>query len=230
MHMSDKKIAITIGVLFIVATVGFGIGQSIYLPYYQADNFLEEMLANKHRVVLGLLIETLGILAIPLIAVVVYQYTKSHMSILGLSYVVFRLIEGTLLLAYQVCVFSVLEIANGETLVEASNQNTLLQITGILKTVGQWSFNLSVSIVFPIGAMAFYFILYRLYVVPRLISVWGFLSVLWLLAGSILIFFNVFDEANATLVEVVLVSSIAVNEMVLALWLIVKGFNKPLSN
>jgi hypothetical protein len=60
-----------------------------------------------------------------------------------------------------------------------------------------------------------------LQLIPRLISVWGFIAALALSTGSVLTTFIDISPAVTILVQ----APIAVQEMVLAIWLIVKGFN-----
>jgi hypothetical protein len=48
----------------------------------------------------------------------------------------------------------------------------------------------------------------------------------WMLAGTVLVMFDAFSGTSASLVEIIFATPLAVNEMVLALQLIVKGFDR----
>jgi len=77
------------------------------------------------------------------------------------------------------------------------------------------------SILFLIGAVCLYISFYRTRLIPRWLSVWGFIgSVLWM-ASQLLKFFNM-DSGIGFYLEMVL----APQEVVMAVWLIVKGFNQ----
>jgi Domain of unknown function (DUF4386) len=65
------------------------------------------------------------------------------------------------------------------------------------------------------------YMLFKSKLVPRFISIWGLIGAVWLLAGALLFLFGSIDEASSTFVFLPL----AVQEMVFAVWLIVKGFN-----
>ena len=79
---------------------------------------------------------------------------------------------------------------------------------------------------FTIGALLFYSALYQSRLVPRWISIWGLISAALLLVGTALEMVEAFSGIPAGLRQLVYAAPIAVNEMVLALWLIVKGFNQ----
>jgi hypothetical protein len=76
---------------------------------------------------------------------------------------------------------------------------------------------------FGISTLFFYYLLYRSRLVPRWLSVWGLIGAPLYIAAGFIIFF-VDDPSQNILTPLYL--PIAVNEMVLALWLIIKGFNK----
>ena len=73
---------------------------------------------------------------------------------------------------------------------------------------------------FIAGAMFFYALLYRTKVVPRYIPVWGFLAALGLLLVTVM---NLFAITNPFLE--VLVIPMILNELFLAIWLMVKGLD-----
>lgn len=79
------------------------------------------------------------------------------------------------------------------------------------------------TIVFIPGALMFYSVLYRSRLVPRRISGWGLIAAVPFLAAAFLNMFGVLDvdSSISTLCDM----PMAVQEMVLAVWLIVKGFN-----
>jgi hypothetical protein len=61
--------------------------------------------------------------------------------------------------------------------------------------------------------------------VPRFVSGWGLLAATLLLTGSVLDLFDVFAGMSQTGLEITLAGPIALQEMVLAVWLITKGLD-----
>lgn len=78
-------------------------------------------------------------------------------------------------------------------------------------------------IVFGLGALMLYYLLYQSRLLPRWISVWGFIAILLNLATGILILFHL--QSDFSTINMVMNAPIFFQEMVMALWLIVKGFN-----
>ena len=75
------------------------------------------------------------------------------------------------------------------------------------------------------GALIFYYLLYRLELIPVFISVWGFAGAVMHLAGVLLVVFGLVPPVSV--VYCVLAIPVALNDMALAVWLMVKGFNLP---
>ncbi|HEY5141638.1 MAG TPA: DUF4386 domain-containing protein, partial [Methylococcales bacterium] len=90
--------------------------------------------------------------------------------------------------------------------------NVLYQFQDRLAAVG--------PLFFLIGATCLYLSFYRTRLIPRWLSVWGLIGVVTYMASSLLKFFNM-DPGIGFYLEMVL----APQEMVMAIWLIVKGFN-----
>lgn len=79
--------------------------------------------------------------------------------------------------------------------------------------------------VFIISAFMFYYLLFKSELVPKFISIWGAMGIFALLLSTILKLVNV-----QYLVLDYLLVLIITNEIFLAIWLIIKGFNKSVIN
>ena len=78
------------------------------------------------------------------------------------------------------------------------------------------------SLLFCLGAALFYLLLYRSRMAPRWITVWGFAGIPLYVAAYLLAMYAVVDINSA---EVnLLCLPLAVQEMVLAVWMIARGF------
>ena len=78
------------------------------------------------------------------------------------------------------------------------------------------------TIVFLVGATMFYWVLFRAGLVPRWLSGWGLVAVVPYLAYALLASFG----HDSSVTEGILDAPLGVQEMVLALWLIVRGFSR----
>lgn len=90
--------------------------------------------------------------------------------------------------------------------------NVLYQFQDLLGPVG--------TIVFLIGATCLYISFYRTRLIPRWLSVWGLIGVVPYLAYALLHFFHM-DHGVGFYLQMVL----APQEIVMGIWLIIKGFN-----
>jgi len=79
------------------------------------------------------------------------------------------------------------------------------------------------SFAFILGALMYYYIFYQSKLIPRWLSIWGLIGVPLWIAGELLLMFGLTDPFSTT--TILLDLPIAVNEVVLAVWLIAKGFN-----
>ncbi len=102
---------------------------------------------------------------------------------------------------------------------DASHFQTL---GALLQEENYWAYHMG-TISFGLAAPMFYYLLYQSKLIPRFLSVWGLIGVPLWLAVSLLIMFGSLTESSV--LATLLYLPIAVNEMVLAVWLIVKGFN-----
>jgi hypothetical protein len=75
---------------------------------------------------------------------------------------------------------------------------------------------------FYTGATLYYLVFYRSQLIPRWLSAWGLAGTALGLVAGLLVLFQSIAVLSST--QVVLNLPIAVQEMVLAAWLIVKGF------
>jgi hypothetical protein len=76
--------------------------------------------------------------------------------------------------------------------------------------------------VFAIGGLMIYSAFYKSKLIPRWLSIWGLVGAVTILAASVIATFEIFPE----LIAVLLMMIIALQEQAMAIWLIVKGFNK----
>jgi len=85
---THRKSAVIVGVLFIIATAFLFIGEAVYKPILSAPDYLEITYPNRTTVIVGVLLEFICVLAIPLIAIVAFPILKRHNEVLAIGYIV----------------------------------------------------------------------------------------------------------------------------------------------
>ena len=220
----DRHSAVVVGVLFLIALIPFMIGSTLYGPSTGTSDFLESAFPDRATVTLGVLFEFVAVLAIPLIGAFMYPVLKRYGHALALAYFGLRALEALLLIINQAKVLSLIGLSD-EHLNVAGSDAAQLQAMGdsLLRETDQ-VFALYV-LVFGLGALFFYAVLYRSRLVPRWLAGWGFVAAVWMMIGNLLGMFDVISDADA-LLETIFVIAVPLNEIVLAFWLIFKGFNE----
>ena len=221
---SYRKTAIIVGALFIIATAFLFIGGAIYNPILSSPEYLDIAYPNRIIVIIGMLLEFVIVLAMPLISVFLFPILKRHNEALAIGYVGFRFFEAVLFVVIESNKLALINVSQ-EYLNKGGMDASYFQNMGSsIISVNNWTFLIYV-LVFAVGALLLYSVLYKSKLVPRFISVWGLIAAAFLLTGSVLIMVEMFAGISELGLELIFTLPIAVNEMVLAIWLIGKGFN-----
>ena len=217
---SNKKTARVVGVLFITATVTYMLGSGFLEPILNAPDYLVNVSANENQVLIGMLLELVNCVAVVGIPVMLFPILKKHNEALALGYVVFRIIESVILIVGSISLLSLLSLSQEFVKAGAPDASHFLTLGTSLLAARDWTILLGVNIVFPLDALILNYILYRSKLIPRWLSGWGLIGATLLLArgASLLAIFD-FNQF------ILLALPIWVQEMVFAVWLIVKGFN-----
>ncbi|MEK6155326.1 DUF4386 domain-containing protein [Flavobacteriaceae bacterium 3-367] len=213
---SNKHIAKIVGILFITATITSSLSIWLTEPALEATNFLKAFSDYSNQIVAAMLLMLIDAISVAFIAILLFPILKRNSERLALGYVGMRIMEGILFAAYVAILLTVLSISK-----EYSSSN--VQDAGNFKLIGQsllilaeWAFDIGLGIVFTISALILNYILFRFALVPRWLSVWGFLGALVTMTIVLLKFYDI-QVAEA------LDFIIGIQEMVFAIWLIVKG-------
>jgi hypothetical protein len=215
---SSRKTAIIVGVLYIIGTVA-GILWKVLAGSIQNDlNLLTKVTANENQIIIGALFLLVMGLALAMVPVMMFPILKKHNEALALGYIVFRGALETIT-TIAVVIGELFLTILGQHYIAGAPDASYFQTLGTLTLKGNVLIGTISQIVFPLGALMFYWVLYQAKLIPRWISGWGLIAAILKLAlpflelFGILTFQDVFD------------TPIGIQEMVLAVWLIVKGFN-----
>jgi len=219
---SYRKNAIIVGVLFITATVA-GILSAVFSgSILDAPDYLINVSANANQVIIGALFGLIMGLAVAGIAIWLYPVIRKHNEALALGSVGFRIIEGVLFIVGVIGLLSLVTLSQEYVKAGAPDASYFQSLGTLLLAARDWAGVLG-SFAFILGALMYYYIFYQSKLIPRWLSVWGLIGVPLWIAAELLIMFGLIESfsTNAILLDI----PIGVNEMVLAVWLIVKGFN-----
>src|SRR4030042_3268617 len=217
-----RKTAIIVGVLYIIGTVA-GILCKVFTGSIQNDlNILSKVTANENQIIIAALFLLIMGLALAWVPVMMFPILKKQNEALALGYVVFRGALETVTTIAMVISWLFLTILSQEYIAGAPDASYFL-ILGTLLLKGNDSISTISQIVFPLGALIFYCLLYQSKLIPRWISGWGLIAAILWIAVTFLDLFGIIGVGST--VQVVLALPIGLQEMVMAVWLIVKGFS-----
>ena len=214
---SDRKTAIIVAVLFIIATVAYSLGDLFLEPIIGSSDYLTKASANENQVTIGALLVLIDAVAVAGIGIVIYPILKKHNETFAFGYAGARIAEGVLFSVNVINILTLLTLSKEFVIAGAADASYYQTLGTLLIAAGDWAFLLGFGVAFTLSALILNFVLYQSKLVPRWLSVWGFVGAVLLWAYYLLQFFSINLE--------VLFAPIAVQEMVFALWLIVKGFN-----
>ena len=220
---ANRKTAITVGVLYIIGTVAGILSLVVTGPILESPDFLLQVSMNPNQIVIGaLFVLTMG-LALAMVPVMMFPILKSYNEALAVGYVVFRgaLEAGTYLLF--VIGWLSLPLISAEFIQASAAEASFFQSLGDVVLEAHEQIGHVLAIVFILGALMFYYVLYQSKLVPRWLSGWGLLAATPYFVSGVLGLFTLPGPMGT--IPMVLVLPMAVQEMVLAVWLIVKGFN-----
>ena len=155
------------------------------------------------------------------IAIALYPVLRLFNRTLALGSVVGRLVENVFILLGTLSLLALLTVSHQATGPAAP---ALFQATGdALVAVREWAPSFVAGIAFAVGTFMYNYVMYGSRLVPRWLSGWGLVGAVLSLVAVIYSGFT--QDFGFTTVNNVLSAPIGVQEMVLAVWLIVKGFN-----
>ena len=223
----DRKTAAIVGVLYIIGTVAGILSLVFSGSILEGPDYLIKISAHENQIILGaLFVLTMG-LALAMIPAVMFPVLKKHHEGLAVGYIVFRgALETFSYIAMAISWFVLIALSQeyGKAgVLDASYFQTL----GALVQKGHDSIRSILEIVFPLGALMFYTVLYRSKLIPQWISGWGLAAAgLWLAVGLLGVFHLIVPMST---IQLLLSFPIFLQEMVMAVWMIVKGFNPSVS-
>ncbi len=219
---TNRKTAIIVGVLYIIGTIAGVLSLVFVNPIQSAPDYLLQFSANKTQVITGALFVLIMGVALVMVPVMMFPILKRQHKALALGYVVFRALEAVTYIAVVISWLLLITLSQEFVKAGAPDASYFQTLGALLLEAENW-INPILDIVFILGALMFYYLLYQSKLIPRFISVWGLIAATPYLAAGLLGMFGLISPMSTT--RIVMVAPLALQEMALAVWLIVKGFN-----
>ena len=215
----NKGTARIVGILYIIGTVA-GILSVPFLKVRSEPDYLAKIAENPNSLVMGAILTLVMGLALAMIPVFMFPVLKKHSQTAGVGYIIFRgALETWSHIIGAVCYLALSSL--GTAYAAGTDTAHLLGAGAAIKAIADSSVT---AFVFGAGALIFYTVLYRRKIIPRWISGFGIVAILLHIASGALVLFGLQENFDAG--NLMMNLPIAVQEMVMAVWLIIYGFNK----
>ncbi len=219
--INPRKSAILIAVLFIIATVASVLAAALIGPVFSEPDYLQAASINANFVTMAGVSMMFAAAAIVGIPITLFPIIRLHSETLSLWFLIARFSEAILYAIGALFTLTLLSLAQEYTASSAPDAAYFETLGAVIRAASDAAFNLGTVLIFSLSAMILGVIFYQTKLVPNWLSIWKIIGGVLLFVQGLLV---LFDLVTPTL-ESTLFIPIAVNEMVLAVWLIVKGFN-----
>jgi hypothetical protein len=221
---TNRKISRITGMLLITATVVGLLGSNLTGSIVSASDYLVQIAANKNLIVVGALLAFVAAAGSAGIAIALYPVLRKYNEGLALGSVGFRLIEAVFYTISALGLLSLLSLSQEYT--NAGSQASTFQILGtLISAIRVWAGFVLGVIAFCLGAAMYYYVMYRSKLIPSWLSIWGLVGLALLFSMTMLIAFGE-RISGPSGGQVLLAIPLALQEIVLGVWLIAKGFNQ----
>jgi hypothetical protein len=225
---SNRKPSIIVGVLYIIGTVA-GILSAVFTsPILNAPDYLVTVAANETQTTIGVLFVLIMGFSLAMIPVIMYPILKKQNEVLAMGYVVFRgAIETVTYIGIGICILSLLNISQDYVKVGVLNPSDSQNLWAIFLKAREL-ISLITIFVFSVGALMFYLLIFQSKLIPRWLSIWGLVAIVLHLATGLSLMFELQSETST--LNTIMNAPIFLQEMVMAIWFIAKGFNLQVIN
>jgi hypothetical protein len=216
-----RAAATTAGVLYITGTVAGVLSMAVSAPIRGAADPLAYGADHTGALVsVALLVLVMG-LSLAFVPVVLFPVLRQVNEVLAVGYLIVRGAVETIGYAAMAIGWLLVAPLSGALAAGAGTGTPAGVRIGDL-VINADAVNAVFGLVFCLGATLFYALLYGSRIVPRWIALWGLAAVPLYAAAHLLAMYGVV-EANSS-AQTLLFMPMAVQEMVLAIWMIARGF------
>jgi len=217
---SDRRPAVITGVLLLAGLVA---GLFSVVPVINGADYLAKASTQEYQVLVGAFSQLLMIVAYVGIPICLYPILSKHHKGVALGSVAFGIIAGVFIMMGVIVLLLLLTLSHEFSNLGASNSSYVQTLGGLLREGRDLVNHVATTLAFALAMLLFNCIFYQTKIIPRWLSVSGILgSALSILASLLFMIRFIGLDASYMTLNV----PIAIQQLVLAIWLILKGFNR----
>jgi hypothetical protein len=220
---ADRRVATLVGIFFIMASTTAILGLLFYQPILKGPDYLTNGAAHANQVLLGALMELALVVSAIGTAIGLFPVLRPYGERISLAHLCFRFMEAVVITVGIVANLSLLTLSQDFVAAAAPDAFAYHVAGTVLHATYKWAFMLGPLFFLGINTTMYSSLLYKSKLVPRPLAVMGLTGAALVLVYAMLVLFGV--AVQSADLWVFLAMPIAFYEMILAGWLIVKGFN-----
>jgi hypothetical protein len=211
-----------VGTLFVVATAGSIAASAVLGGALDGPDYLIDLSAHQGRVTLAAVIFLIAATSAFATSVLLFPILRRHDEGLAAGYVGLRAFENIFYIGGIVSLLAMLTVSQNDAISIASD---LPLLGATLLALHDWSILIGTLVFAGVGSTTLNYVLFRSRLVPRWLATWGLIGALLLVGYGLLGLLGYGTDLGSPLM--LLAMPIAVQELVFAGWLIIRGFDRP---
>jgi len=215
---AHRKTAISVAVLFLVATATYMTGTGLIESIINSPDYLSQVYPNKNQLILGVLLQFVDVAAIMGIGVLMFPLLKKHSEVVAVSYVATRILESVFLVLGGIGTLFLITLSQQYFQAAASDVLSFQTLGSVFIEQGQLGYHIAMMAL-GLGSLPFSYILYKSKLIPQWLSGLGFIGYALLLTWVVL------ELAGFSFGLSLLIPG-GLFELMLPIWLFIKGFNQ----
>ena len=217
-----RAAATTAGILYIVGTVAGILSKAVtYFPVHNADDPLAYAAKHSDAVATGALLVLVMGLSLAFVPVVLFPVLRRVNEVLAIGYLIIRgAVETAAYVILAIAWLLLVPLAETTSAGPGTASRAGVRLGNLV--IDSDGASAMLTLVFCLGGVLFYALLYRSRIVPRWITLWGFAGIPFYAAAYVLAMYGV--VATNSSAQNLMQIPLAVQEMVLAVWMIARGF------
>ncbi|MBS1508099.1 MAG: DUF4386 domain-containing protein [Bacteroidetes bacterium] len=204
------------GLILGQSIIGFLVNEVLIGPYTFSKDFLTVMSAHSFEITVAMVLALIGELMSMTAAVLLIPVFKKQNETVAYAYLVLSGVTFGAVAADNINIQSLLTLSK-DYMAAANTQSHYFETMGTVTHAARVWTHLMTILVSCLPFTLFYLLMFSLKLIPRFISIWGFIAIALMAYVTLMLMFD--KEAS-----LLLLVPMGLNQLVLVGWLLVKGF------
>jgi Domain of unknown function (DUF4386) len=219
---TNKNIATSAGILFILAAVAAIMGALLYNPILHDPDYIINGTAHETQILWGAFFEIITAFAVIGTPIALYPVLKKYNQSMAIATVSFRLLEASMIIVGILSLLTIVTLNHEFSKGVNPDTASYLIVGKSLIALHNWTFAFGPNIALGPSTFMTSYLLFKSKLVPRFITNLGLVGGPFIFASGVMVMFGIFLQISMW--GVLLAIPVFLYEMSLAVWLLVKGF------